>query len=1005
MSEIDRRDFLKLMGVGAGSAASTGCYRAAELPEKLIPYVVQPEEITPGLPVTYASTCQECSAGCGLHVRTREARPIKLEGNPQHPVNRGALCARGQSSIGRTFHPDRHRGPRKRAEDGSLSEIAWDDAVAELASKIDAARGRVAVLGGPTGPTLSDLIDQWLAAIGGGSRVVYEPFAQESLRAATEAVFGVASRPIFDLSGTDFVVDFGADSLGTWVAPVEHARQLMEARDASTTAGRDARLVYVGPRLDETASSADEWLPAVPGTEGVLALGIANVALGSARGIDAGQKALLSGIVRPFSPAKVASTTGVDAATITRIGKAMARAKRPAALPPGTALTSRRATATQAAVLVLNAVVGAIGSAVRIPAADTTRVDGFRDVVKLIDAMKSGDVAVLLVHDSNPLYSLPKDAGFAEALENVDYVVSFASMPDETSAHADLILPDHTPLESWGDSAPRSGVRSVVQPTIRPLFDTQSMGDTLLATARASLARGGVFRATVDRGNLPVQASAARLQFKEPQLEGDGSYVLVAVPSPLLGDGSGANLAWLQETPDPITKIAWQSWVEISTATANDLGVGVGDVLKIETTFGSIDVPAWPRGGLRDDVVVVALGQGHTVGLYASLENDGTPGGARGVNVNDVLPALTDESGGRAFLAAKASVSKTGDYQRLPFTQATDNKRGRLLGESISLVALAKGENPFGANEEEIHAAALGTPPGHGDDHAEGHGEGHAAAAAHDGGHHEGPHEMRRGFDPADDSTEDSPYRWGMTVDVDKCTGCSACVVACSIENNISVVGEEGVLRSRQMSWLRIERYVGAGFQELDVGRPGPKNHEELGNTDVRNSPMMCQQCGAAPCEPVCPVIATYHTEAGLNGMVYNRCIPEPMPLMLNPDVTVRGQGVMEKCTFCIQRIQSGRLSAKEEGRLAGDGDIQTACQQTCPTGAIVFGNVKDDGSAASKAADANAGRAYHALHVLNTRPSITYLAAVERGEEAAHHASAEAPRDEGERSEMEKLA
>jgi molybdopterin-containing oxidoreductase family iron-sulfur binding subunit len=409
----------------------------------------------------------------------------------------------------------------------------------------------------------------------------------------------------------------------------------------------------------------------------------------------------------------------------------------------------------------------------------------------------------------------------------------------------------------------------------------------------------------------------------------------------------------------------------------------------------------------------VAIGQGHTVGLYASRENDGMAGEARGVNVISVLPSLTDEEGGRAWLSAKADITATGDYQRLPFTQGTDNKRKRMLGESISLTTLASGVNPYAANEAEmLHGGGgHGEEPGdasHGGDPAA------AAGAAAAAGHGEDlPHEVRRGYDLVDDAVDDSPFKWGMTVDVDKCTGCSACVVACAIENNISQVGESGVLRSRQMSWLRIERYVTNGEATLETGRLGPKNNEELGNTDVRNSPMMCQQCGAAPCEPVCPVLATYHTEQGLNAMVYNRCIgtrycsnncpykvrrfnwfdyqiegwPDPMPLMLNPDVTVRGQGVMEKCTFCIQRINKGRLDAKQESRDVGD-TLQTACQQTCPADAIVFGNVKDKDTRVVKTVEANEGRAYHALHVLNTRPSITYLAKVKRTDANNGHAS-----------------
>jgi molybdopterin-containing oxidoreductase family iron-sulfur binding subunit len=1039
VSEFDRREFLKIIGVGAGAAAASGC---SDPVEKLIPWVVQPEEITPGLPVIYASTCQECSTGCGLHVRTREARPVKLEGNPEHPINRGALCARGQASIGRTFHPDRYRSPMERSTDGSLTPLLWEEATAKVASAINAAGSKIAVLGGQTGPTVSALIDSWLAAIGGGTRAVYEPFAREALREASNAVFGVASEPIFDLTDADYVIDFGGDVLGTGSSPVEHSRQLMEARDAGREQGRKARLVYVGPRLDETASASDEWLAPKPGSEGILALAIARVAYDAVRAsgrTPAGDIEAIEGVLASFTPDAIASRAGVPAEAIRRIGTALANAERPAALPPGVALTSRRATATNAAVLLLNAVIGAVGNTVTIPPPSGRPVASFRDVAKLIDAMRSGDVSVLLVHDTNPVYSLPPDSGFAEALEKVGLVVSFASMPDETSERASLILPDHTALESWGDAAPRAGVRSLVQPTIRPIFDTQSLGDSLLAIARAlgddraaalpagsfrgvveaawsdtdfreALKRGGEFAETGASLAPGVSAGIARLEFKEPSLEGDGKFVLLPVPSPLLTDGRGANLPWLQETPDPITKIAWQSWAEISETAAAELGVTPGDVLSIETSYGQARVPVWPRGGIRDDVVALAIGQGHRVGTYASAGQEGGEGAVRGASVISLLPSLTDESGGRAWLAAKAQVSATGSFQRLPFTQGTDNKRGRLLGESISLVALARGESPWAANEGPALAAAA---------HGEEHGGAHESEAH--GDDHEGPpHQMRRAFDPVDDSDEADPFRWGMTIDVDKCTGCSACVVACSIENNISLVGEEGLLRNRQMSWLRIERFVGDGYQQLETGRPGPQNHEALGNTDVRNSPMLCQQCGAAPCEPVCPVFATYHTPSGLNGMIYNRCIgtrycsnncpykvrrfnwfdyqitgwPEPMPLMLNPDVTVRGQGVMEKCTFCVQRMQSARQEAKSAGlQVPEDGAIQTACQQTCPSGAIVFGNLKDEKSRVNAVADENAGRAYRALHVLNTRPAIQYLAKVKRedGQASGHAASGSA--------------
>jgi molybdopterin-containing oxidoreductase family iron-sulfur binding subunit len=1011
MSEIDRRDFLKLVGVGAGATAAAGC---SDHVEKLIPYVIQPEEILPGIPVFYASTCQECPAACGLHVRTREGRPIKLEGNPEHPVNRGRLCARGQTSIERTYHPDRFPGPMLRGSDGALAPITWEEATAKLAAELGAAGSRAQVLGGATGPTLGALIDQWTRAVGAGGSVTYEPFAYEALSEAAGAVFGVAGRPTFSLAGADLVIDLGSDFLEGWLSPTEHARELAEARDILHHPDGGARVVTVGPRLSLTGDNADEWLPANPGTEGILALGIARAAIDHS-GDDS---PVLRSLLADFGARTVAAKTGVSAAAIRRIGQAAARAEAPVALPPGIGLTSRRATATNAAVLILNFVIGAIGKNVQLSAESGApgTPGSYRDVAKLISAMKSGNVSVLLIHGSNPVYSLPPDSGFTEALAKVGFVVSFASMPDETSEKAHLILPDNTPLESWGDAAPRAGVRSLVQPTIRPLFDTQSLGDTLLQTARAmgdvvvaalpagsfrsvleaawsdvdwreALARGGVFGAAPPT-NVALSEGAARLQFREPEREGSGPFTLFAHPSPLLSDGSVANLAWMQETPDPVTSVVWQSWAEISRASAERLGVDTGDVLAIATPYGTIEVPAFPRGGIRDDVVAVAIGQGHTVGRFASRANADGSRAARGANVISALPALTDETGGRAWLTTQAEVSATGRHQRLPLTQFTDNKRGRQLGDAISLAALARAGD---ATAE--HAAGDAA-----------HGE-----SAHGGGHAE-VHEIRQPYDATKDSAPENQYRWGMTIDLDRCSGCSACVVACSIENNIPALGEESALRHRQMTWLRVSRYVGDGDKELRAGRPSRIDHEELGKLDVRHSPMMCQQCGAAPCEPVCPVIATYHADDGLNAMTYNRCIgtrycanncpykvrrfnwydyaienlPEPTRLRLNPDVTVRGQGVMEKCTFCVQRIAAARQTAKDEDRPIADGEAVPACAQTCPTNAITFGNLKEATSEVVKKAEVNGARAYHALHVLNTRPATTYLKKVMREEEDA---------------------
>jgi len=1021
MPHFDRRDFLKLVGVGAGGAAASGC---ADHVEKLIPYVVQPEVITPGVPVVYASTCLECPAACGLHVWTREGRPIKLEGNPEHPINRGSLCARGQASIGRTYHPDRQPGPARRGADGALAPLGWKDAIAALAGAIAAGPGGTWVLGGPVGPTLSGLLDGFVAAIGGGGRTVYEPFSHDGLREASRAVFGTAGLPVFDLEGADYVLDLGADSFESWLSPVEHQRQVLAARALGTAEGRAARFVYVGPRLSMTASSADEWIPAQAGSEGLVALAVAKVALAARRAAGqpvGGDAEMLASLLAPFDPEQVARTAGVDAGALRRVGEQIAAASRPVALPPGAGLASERAVATHAAVLVLDAVIGAVGRNLGLPAeqAGAREPAKLDEIAKLVEAMQAGRVSVLLVHDANPVHSLPPELGFREALAKVPLVVSFASIPDETSELAGLLLPDHTPLESWGDAEPRAGVRSLVQPTIRPLFDTQALGDTLLETARAlgdavaaklpqgsfrgivesawagagfdaALARGGSFAAAPLRSG-PVLAGAARLSFGAPELAGDGEHALLAAPGPLLYDGRGAALPWLQETPDPVAKVAWRSWLEMSRATAEALGVETGDVVSIETPAGRAEAVAFPRGGIRDDVVALAVGQGHRVGLYASRAIDQRPGEARGANALALLPARRDEAGGRAFLVAKARLSATGRHERLALTQHTDNKRGRQLGEAVDLAALG-------------------------------------AAAAHGGGH--AGHEIRLPYDAGGDVPADSAYRWGMTVDLDKCSGCSACIVACSIENNVPNVGEAQMLLGRNMHWLRIERFVGEGDQDLRAGRPARLDREQLGKVDVRHSPMLCQHCGAAPCEPVCPVIATYHSPEGMNGMIYNRCIgtrycanncpykvrrfnyfdyqienwPEPLPLMLNPDVTVRGQGVMEKCTFCVQRVERARQAAKDEGRPIADGEVTPACAQTCPSQAITFGNLRDAGSRALQVAKEAEGRSYRSLHVLNTRPSIEYLARVIRepasrvdGGGAEHAAAADGRAAQGE--------
>ncbi len=1015
MSELDRREFLKIVGLSAGAAAAAGCSDPAE---KLIPYVIQPETITPGISVDYASTCVECTSGCGLHVKTREGRPIKLEGNPEHPINKGRLCARGQASLGRTYHPDRLAGPATRSGDASLQPISWDDARAKLAAKLGSAAGKTWILGGPVGPSLDGLLDQIVAATGIAGRLSYEPFGDHALLEASQQLFGAYAVPIFDLTGADLVVDFGSDFLDTGRSPVEHSRQISEGRDLALQANGGARVIAIGARLNLTASNSDIWVPAKPGSEGALALALAQ-AVASARGDGS-----LAAATASANKSAAIAAAGIDVALFDKLVAKLAGARRAVALPPGVASSSTAGRSDAAAVLLLNAAVGAIGTSVKYPAVDAKRTASLADVKALIEKMNAGQVECLLIHDLNPVYSLPAALGFRDALAKVELVVAFAPLADETTERANLLLPDHTPMESWGDASPRPGIRSLVQPTVRPLFDTQALGDTLLSAARAigaegaatlpagnwksvlegnwattswrhALARGGEFGETPIR-SVAISAGFAGIRVRTPELTGSGDFTLIAFPHSFWGDGRGAALPWNQEVPDPVTKLSWNSWVEISHTKAAELGVGFGDVVTIATEAGSVDVSVFPRGGIPDDVIAIPIGQGHTVGHYASMAGDEQPqpGVARGVNLADILPGAMDEAGGQAFLSAKATVTKTGRFRRLALSQWTDNQRKRGLAPEFSLADLAA---PGGM------AHFLAASPASASEHEA---EAEAEAEAEGGHHFSGP---PFDFDAANDAHPDQPYRWGMTIDNDKCTGCSACITACYVENNVSIVGEQQAIKHREMTWLRIERYVGDGNDDVSADserRPIPSG-EVLGETQVRHLPMLCQHCGAAPCEAVCPVIATYHNDEGINGMVYNRCVgtrycannctykvrrfnyfdygrknwPGLLGLMLNPDVTVRGQGVMEKCSFCVQRIEVARQPAKDAGKPIAPDAVKTACQQSCPSDAISFGNVRDTTSAPVKRAVQGANRAYRALQVLNTRAAVTYLGKVRREE------------------------
>lgn len=968
--DLNRRDFLKIIGIGGGTAAMVGC--SAQPPETLIPYVIPPEEIIPGEATWYATVCRECPAGCGMVVKTIDGRAIKTEGNPDHPVNRGRLCARGQASLQGLYNPDRIRQPMRKGADGSWHPISWGEGEGLLATRLTELKGQgtqIAYVTSLITGSLDGLIDTWLQALGGGRRLRYETVSYESIRAANRIAFGLDAIPFYNLEQANLIFSFGADFLETWISPVEYARQFASMR--TYRQGRMGRFAYIGPRLSVTGANADEWISIQPGTEALLALAMIQVimAQGLATSLPDGEEAALLKLVSSVTPEAVADQTGVSPDKVHALATTFARERPSLAVADG---KTSNGTATCIAVNLLNYVVGNVGKTIQFgPTAAAGRSSSYREVRNLLDAIEGGEISLLLLSGVNPVFTLPEGERFRKALEKVPLTISFASFPDETAHASNLILPDHTFLESWGDHEPWEGIRGLQQPAMRPLFETRAVGDVLISVARRigleqqfpkedfhtylreqwkglhqqsqpeedfetfwthALRRGGVFHSAPSR-SVRLHLDTLSRALTPPRFVGEPEgLTFIPYPSPIFYDGRMANRPWLQELPDALTQIVWDNWLELHPGDAKRLKVKAGDLVRVESSFGFVELPAHLSGGVHPGTLAVPVGQGHTVyGRYAE---------GRGGNPMPLLsPESEDASGGLSWVSTRVSVVPTGRRHPLVSTSGSDQGHQREIIQTISLGTLQSGRHP------KEHPHLLRVYPEH-------------------------PH---------------PDHRWGMAIDLNACIGCGACVTACYAENNIPVMGQAQVAKGREMSWIRIER--------VNAGDPGHPEHHFL--------PMLCQQCDNAPCEPVCPVYATYHNPGGLNVQVYNRCVgtrycsnncpykvrrfnwftaewPEPLPLQLNPDVTVRTMGVMEKCTFCVQRIQAGKLAAKAENRPIADGEIVPACAQTCPTRAIVFGDLKNPQSEVSRSS--KNPRRYQVLEHLNTQPGITYLKKITAG-------------------------
>jgi anaerobic selenocysteine-containing dehydrogenase len=719
---ITRREFLQFSGLVGTAVAVSGCTINLQRHETLEPYVVPPEDSLPGQYIWYASTCRQCPAGCGITVRVSNGRAKKIEGNPQHPLNRGRICARGQAGLQVLYNPDRLRNAVRQPQRGSsrFEPVYWDQALAQVAERIKAAKpGAVAFYGRLIDDTLAAIAGPFVKALGGPPPVFYDPLTaaegRGSLAQVTEQLYGAgAGLPFFDLAQSDVVFSFGANLTETWLSPVAYGGAFGDMRGGML--GKRGYLVQFEPRMSATAAVADEWLPIAPGTEGLVAQALGEIIV--KQNLRNAQASPYAGLFAAGGTDYVAARSGIPAPKLEQLAETFAKYERPVAIPGGSCGSCTNALPAVTAVMALNALVGRAEGAnsafmLTPPAPDPAFVSAtpasFKDVQSLIDRMKNGGIDVLFV-DGNPLYELPMAAAFGEALGRVPFVVSFASAVDETAVQSDMVLPDNSYLESWGyqvvtPPADRP-VISGQQPVVSQLYDTQATTDVFLALAEtlggpvkqalpwkntvdymkavtATLAGqpapysttnpdevwanfrqlGGWWPPTA-APELPKTAPAlpATLEIPSAAFDGDSQeypYLLVPYPSVSLSDGRGADQPWLQETPDPMVTGSWATWVQISPETAALLGVKNDDMVQVVSPESNITAIVYVYPAIRPDVVAVPLGQGHSsYGRYAANQ---------GANVLGILSTLIDAGGNWAMGATRVRLAPLqGQRQVLP---------------------------------------------------------------------------------------------------------------------------------------------------------------------------------------------------------------------------------------------------------------------------------------------------------------------------------------------------
>lgn len=953
---VDRRDFLKLMAASLALAGMAGCDRANE--QKIVPYVRQPEGLVLGKAQYYATVMPFGADAVGLLVESHEGRPTKIEGNPDHPSSLGATDAFAQASILNLYDPDRARTATKLGEIQTWA--AFQDAAKGLATaaKSTSGEGFRILTGTVTSPTLAAQIQALLTAYPQAKWHQWEPAVGDGTREGASLAFGRYVNTVLRPGKADVILSLDSDFLASGPGHIRYAKEFYRGRKLTGPNDEMKRLYVVEPTPSVTGATADHRLPAKYSEVGLFTRALAaKLGLGGSAELPGKHSEWLEVVAKDLQQHRGASLV-------------VAGEQQPAEV--------------HALVHAINGALGNAGATVYYTEpVEAHPVNHLESLAQLCTDMGKGKVDALVILGGNPVYDAPHDFDFLSKLKKVHTVVHVSPHFDETSEYSHWHIPESHFLESWGDARAFDGTVSVIQPLIAPLYRTHTAFEVLAAFGEKPGVTGldavrerlkaehgeGDFekfwRKTLNDGlvansafaplNVSAKFSAASLP---PVKTSAGELEFIFRPDPSTYDGRFANNGWLQELPKPVTKLTWDNAALVSPSTAENQkifhrtimsrggehGNIRSDVVDIELSGSKVTAATWTVPGQADGVMVLPLGYGR--------KRAGYTGSNKGFN------AYVVRTSGALWVANGGKITVTGEDYPLACTQYHFHMEGRKVLAAGTLEEYKK--NPAFAHE----------------------------------GDEQPPRDLSL-YKPYEQEGYYQGHKWAMAIDLNSCNGCNACVVACQSENNIPVVGKDQVMRGREMHWIRIDRYYETPAQYDDE-----KDIPLLENPKTFFQPVPCQQCENAPCEQVCPVGATVHSHEGLNDMVYNRCIgtrycsnncpykvrrfnflrfqdweTPSLKLLRNPEVTVRSRGVMEKCTYCVQRINNARIEAEKQNRPLRDGEIATACEAACPSEAIVFGDANDPNSRVSKLRAQQ--RNYTILGELNARPRTTYLAAV----------------------------